>query len=222
MKQVYLLIILMLTSCTVIGKHPSVLDDSSCDAPCWNGITVGITTEEEMLTILRDLPVVDQNIAVLNAWQIYDGGLNFYLYPNGLYKHNVVVESNFIHGKVAYIGFCGDPGVSFDDVIKKVGEPKNILILGSPSGGSFIVAINEDIGVQFMYDTADIPSQLRTKIVPEIPIKCLTYFAPEFYNDMLEAGLVAMGQLNAEQTLEAMQPWDGYGNLDEKYPPRQP
>jgi len=95
-------------------------------------------------------------------------------------------------------------------------------MLGSPSGGSFIVAINEDIGVQFMYDTADIPSQLRTKIVPEIPIKCLTYFAPEFYNDMLEAGLVAMGQLNAEQTLEAMQPWGGYGNLDEKYPPRQP
>ncbi len=218
MKWVYLLIILALTSCTLIGKQPTILEDSSCDAPCWNGITVGVTTGEEMLAILRDIPIVDQNIAILSPWLIYDGGLNFYLYPNGFYKHNVVVESRFIEGKVAEIGFCGDPGVSFSDVVEKIGEPKNIIILGSPSGGSFVTAINEDIGFQFMYDTANIPKHLREEIAPEIPIKCLIYFAPEFYDETLEAGLIGLGRLNAEQTLKAMRPWVGYGDLEQYMP----
>lgn len=221
MKQVYLLLILILiitlilTSCTIFGKQPSILEDSNCDAPCWNGITVGVTTGEEMLAILRELPIVDQNIAILSAWQIYDGGLNFYLYPNGPYKHNVVVESRFIENKVAELSFCGDPGVSFGDVVINVGEPTSIVILGSPSGGNLITAVNEEIGYQLIYDTANIPRQLRTKISPEIKIRCLIYFAPEFYYELLEAGLVAMGQLNAEQTLKAMHPWVGYGDLEQ-------
>lgn len=218
MKWVYLLIILVLTSCTLIGKQPSILEDSSCDAPCWNEITVGVTTGEEMLAILKDLPIVDQNIATLSPWLIYDGGLNFYLYPSGFYKHNVVVESRFIQGKVAEVNFCGDPGVSFGDVVEKIGEPKNIIILGSPSGGRLVTAINEGSGVQFTYDTANIPRKLREKIAPEIPIKCLMYFAPEFYDKILEAGLIAMGHLNAEQTLKAMRPWVGYGDLEQYMP----
>lgn len=218
MKRVYLLIILALTSCTVIGKQPSILEDSSCDAPCWNGITVGVTTGDEMLAILRELPIVDQNIAGLSPWKIYDGGLMFYLYPSGFYKHNVVVDSRFIQNKVAEISFCGDPGISFGDVVEKTGKPKNIIVLGSPSGGSFVIAINEDIGVQFAYDTANISKELRTKIAPEIPIKCLIYFAPEFYSEMLDAAQFSAGHLNAEQTLMVMRPWVGYGDLDQYMP----
>ncbi len=213
MKIVYLLIIFTLVSCAVLGQPPSVLGDSNCELPCWNGIIVGETTKDEMLDILRELSIVDQDIAILSAWNIYDGGVNFYLYPDGFYKHNVVVDSRFIENKVAEISFCGEPGISFGDVVKKVGEPKNIIILGSPSGGHFVTAVNEDIGVQFTYDTANIPLQLRTKIAPEIPIKCLIYFAPDFYEEMLEAGFFAMGHLNAEQTLKAMRSWIGYGDL---------
>jgi hypothetical protein len=208
----------MLTSCTIIEKQPSILDDSICDAPCWNGITVGVTTGEEMLAILRELPIVDQNIAVLSPWKIYDGGLNFYLYPNGFYKHNVVVESRFIKSKVANIGFCGNLSVSLGDVIERTGEPNSIIIIGSPSGGSFVTAINEDIGIRFTYDTANIPKHLRAEIAPEIPIKCLIYFAPEFYDEMLEAGSFSAGHLNAEQTLKAMRPWVGYGDLNQYIP----
>ena len=222
MKRINLLLILTLASCTVLGTPPSILDDSSCDPPCWHEVMVGVTTGEEMLAILRELSIVDQNIAVLSPWLIYDGGLNFYLYPNGFYKHNVVVDSRFFENNVAEISFCGDPGVSFGDVVERTGEPKNMIILGSPSGGSFVTAINEDIGVQFWYDTKNVSKSLRSEIAPEIPIDCLVYFDPEFYDERLEAGLVSMGHLNAEETLEAMRPWTGYGNLNEKYPPRQP
>ena len=218
MRRINLLIILLLMSCTTLGTPPSILDDSSCDAPCWNGITVGVTTGEEMLAILRELPNVDQNIATLSPWLIYDDGLNFYLYPNGFHKHNVVVESRFIENKVAEISFCGDPGVSFGDVVEKIGEPKNIIVLGSPSGGSFFTAINKDIGFQLMYDTANIPKNLKEEIAPEIPIKCLIYFAPEFYDETLEAGMIGLGRLNAEQTLKMMRPWIGYGDLDQYIP----
>lgn len=220
MKQVNLslFLVLILTSCTILGKQPSVLEDSNCEAPCWNGIVVGVTAGEEMLAILRELPIVDQNIAMLSSWKIYDGGLNFYLYPSGFYKHNVIVYSQFIQGKVAEISFCGDPGISFGDIVERVGEPKNIIIIGSPSGGSFVTAINEDIGIRFTYDTANIPKHLRAEIAPEIPIKCLIYFAPEFYDEMLEAGSFSAGHLNAEQTLKAIRPWVGYGDLNQYIP----
>lgn len=223
MKRMYLLlIIIVLTSCSILGEQPSILKDSSCEAPCWNGITVGITTGTEMFAILKKLPIVDQSIAVLNPWEIYDGGANFYLYPNGFFKHNVVVDSRFIKDKVANIGFCGDLGVSFGDVVEKTGDPNNIIFIPSPSGGLFVIAINQDIGVQFSYDTANMPKNLRTGISPEIQIDCLIYFAPEFYDEMLDAAEFSAGHLNAEQTLKAMYPWKGYGNLEEKYPPRQP
>lgn len=170
-----------------------------------------------MLAILKKLPIVDQNIAILSPWDIYDGGVNFYLYPSGFYKHNVVVESRFIEDKVADIRFCGNPGVSFGDVVEKIGEPKNIVITIS-FGGRFVTAVNEDIGVWFSYNTSDISKPLQAKISPEIPIKCLVYFAPEYYDEMLAAGTFSAGFLDAEQTLETMRPWTGYGDLS-KYMP---
>jgi len=42
------------------------------------------------------------------------------------------------------------------------------------------------------------------------------------YEKMLEAKFFSSGSYNAEETLKVMYPWDGYGSLDEKYPPRQP
>jgi hypothetical protein len=224
MKRVNLLIALtlILASCTILGEQPSVLDDSNCEAPCWNGIVVGVTTSEEMLAILKELPIVDQDsIAVaISPWKIYDGKIIFFLYPSPILKnrHEAYVQSNILKGKVSDIGFCGNLGTSFGNVVEKIGEPKSIIILGSPSGGSFVNAVNEDIGVQFTYDTADIPRQLRAKIAPEIPIKCLVYFAPEFYDLMLEAAQFSAGHLNAEQTLNAMRPWNGYGDLEQYMP----
>jgi hypothetical protein len=185
-------------------------------------IRVGATTKDEMFAILKELPIVDQDsIAVINSpWKIYDGSVNFFLYQNQIFKnhHKVYVQSSILKDKVVDIGFCGKPGVSFGDVIDRTGEPKNIIVIPSPSGGLFVTGINEDIGVRFTYDTADIPKRLRAEIAPETPIKCLTYFAPVFYDEMLEAAQFSAGHLNAEQTLSTMRPWIGYGDLN-KYMP---
>jgi hypothetical protein len=221
MKKIYFVIVLMLTACTIINEKPSIIDDSSCDAPCWNEITVGVTTKEEMLAILKELPNVDtDSIAFINSpWQIYDSGINFFLYPNPIFgnRHDAYAESNIIKDKVVKLAFCGDIGLTFSDIVKETGEPKSLIIGPSPSGGLFVIAVNQDIGVQFWYDTVNVPKPLSTEVSPEAQIDCLVYFDRSLYKEMLEIGSFSMGHLNAEETLDAMYPWVGYGNIEEKY-----
>jgi hypothetical protein len=217
MKKIYPVIVILLTACTILNEKPSILDDSSCQAPCWNEITVGVTTTDEMLTILKELPNVDtDSVTVTNSpWQIYDSGINFFLYPSPIFenRHDAYSQANIIQDKVVNLAFCGDIGISFGDITKKIGEPKNIVIGPSLSGGQFVIAINQDIGFQFWYDTTNIPKPSRDEITPEIQIDCLVYFDPNLYQDMLEIGVFSMGHLDAKGTLDAMQPWTGYGEI---------
>jgi hypothetical protein len=218
MKRACLLIVLLLTSCTPIGKQPSILDDSNCDAPCWNEIKVGTTTKAETLDILSELPiVVPGSIAEISyAGPVYDDRANFFIYPDPIFKdlHGAYGQAEFLGDKVVDIGFCGSLGVTFGDITRRIAEPKSIIIGPSPSGGLFVIAVNEDAGLQFWYDTQNIPKYLRTEIAPEIQVDCLHYFEPELYQEMLEAGLFSMGHLDAEMTLRAMHPWVGYGDLN--------
>jgi hypothetical protein len=67
MKIRLALVLFTMTLLASCSRTPSsVLDDPTCDAPCWRGIVVGETTRDEALQILTVIPEVEKE--TLESW----------------------------------------------------------------------------------------------------------------------------------------------------------
>lgn len=222
MKKLILLIFLFIVSCGNIPDEMSILDQSSCKLPCWNGVVAGQTTEDDLLKILENLPDVDpETIRTTNqAWNIFDDQFYFSfrqewtlnqrskLQGEGAIKNNTV--SDFI--------LCGEINTTMGELVEQIGEPESIISGNNFYGGRTVIITDSQKGVSYWYTT----ELDNLEIAPDTSMDCLKIFDPSLYEAMLEAKFFSNGYYNAEETLKVMYPWDGYGNLDEKYPPRQP
>lgn len=69
------------------------------------------------------------------------------------------------------------------------------------------------------YDTRYLPGSRKGELNPENKLRVIFFFDPELYDHFLEAGYFSLLYLKEEETRKYMVPWDGYGSLEEKYPP---
>jgi hypothetical protein len=44
------------------------------------------------------------------------------------------------------------------------------------------------------------------------------YFDPDRFNELLDAKIFSMGFLGREETVKYLNPWTGFGPIEEKYP----
>ena len=70
-----LFFVFLMTSCAKTAS--SILTDNTCEAPCWRGITPGLTTKEEVQQKLIGMKDVDQD-------SITDTGGDFQYWQNGI------------------------------------------------------------------------------------------------------------------------------------------
>jgi hypothetical protein len=127
-------------------------------------------------------------------------------------------ESRISNDVVSDLIICGEIKTSMGQLVEVVGEPETIISGNNFYGGRTIILTNSQNGVSYWYTT----ELNNLEITPDTQIECLKIFDPLLYEKMLEAKFFSNGYYNAEETLKVWYPWDGYGNLDEKYPPRQP
>ena len=142
-------------------------------------------------------------------------------------RQNFVTQADiyFIDNVVNDMSICRQLRTNIGEIVNAVGEPESIITGGAMTGGKDVILIWSENGLSVSYNTNEIPENQRAEIGPEIEIICLDLFDPDLYYEMTDAGFFSMGYYNAEETLKAMYPWNGYGNLNEKYPfrnPRQP
>ncbi len=222
MKKLVLLICLFIVACGNISDETSILDKSTCKLPCWNDVVAGQTTKDELLKILENFPDIDpETIRNTNqAWNIFDDQFYFSfrqgwtlnqrpkLRGEGSIKNNTV--SDFI--------LCGEINTTMGELVEQIGEPEYIISGNNFYGGRTVIITDSQKGVSYWYTT----ELDNLEIAPDTSMDCLKIFDPSLYEAMLEAKLFSNGYYNAEETLKVQYPWDGYGNLDEKYPPRQP
>ena len=225
MKKILVIILFAISSCSKgYTSEVSVLENSDCDLPCWNNIVVGETSEEDLLNILSSSPFVDpESVFVTNQpWFLYDNQVFFSLLSKQELFHNQKDKSEIeiLDGVVKVMFLCGSLNTSIGRVVQEIGKPEGILSGGNISGGRDVILINSQRGVSYWYSTNGDSSEME--ITPNTQVECLVLFEPAYYMTMLDAGMFSMGHYDAEETLKVMYPWDGYGNLDEKYPPRQP
>ncbi len=223
MKKLILLIFLFLVACGTSSSESSILDKSSCKLPCWNNIVAGQTIEDELLEILENLPDIDQK-SIQNENRphesIFDSKILFSIHQGWTLSQRPKLEgeSRISNDTVSDLIICGEIKTSIGELVEVVGEPEHIISGNDIGGGRTVILIDSQSGISYWY-TAELD---KLEITPDTPIDCLKIFDPLLYEVMLEAKFFSNGYYNAEETMKVWYPWDGYGNLDEKYPPRQP
>jgi hypothetical protein len=194
-----------------------MITSSSCGPPCWQSITPGKTTKQELLKILATLPFVEPESieAVGQPWKIFNDVVNFSLTSKGN------CEVYLINDIVVMIALNGNLGTTFDEGIRKLGKPQDLLVfntmgparLAGESQHTMVFALTPEDGVSIGYDAFYIREAWKNEIRPEINLSVAYYFDPAYYERLLEAGMFSMGLADAEKTLSLMQPWPGYGEL---------
>jgi hypothetical protein len=227
MRKVAFALLLILVACSkYVDDRPSILERSSCELPCWSNIIPGRTSEQGAIQTISALSFVEkESILVTNKpWKTFDNQIFFSFDTKSGFKTNSpkLSEIDVSNGLVRVLTLCGDLHTTIGDVAKKIGEPEKLISGGSIAGGRDVILVNSQVGVFYWYNTKELPDATELSISPAIKLQCLSAFDPNHFNELLDTGLFSMGYYNAEQTLKVMYSWNGYGNLDTKYPPRQP
>jgi hypothetical protein len=222
MKKLSWFLLLFLTACAPSVEERTILNRSNCVLPCWNGIIAGQTTRAELLEILDNLPDVDQKSirTTDEAWNIFDDQFYFSFRQRWTLNQQPRLrgEGGIKNSVVSDLILCGEINVYMGNLVEQLGDPESIISGNNFYGGRTVILTHSQKGVSYWY-TTELDS---LEIAPDTSIDCIKIFDPELYEEMLEAKFFSAGYYNAEETLRVMYPWDGYGNLDEKYPPRQP
>ncbi len=221
--QLILTILILIVGCKPTNKQLSIFSSSPCQLPCWQDIYPGKTTKGEVINILSKLDFVDIETIVTRGepWSIFDDGV-----IATLQSGKIKTEIYFKGDQVSLIGLSGNIDMEFSQAIQNLGEPKYIIntpMSGgmplAPTSSFYIVAIDPEQGYEFSFDTRDLPNKLKNEIQPETMLSRISFFDPNDYEKILNAGIFSTPYLTGEETLRFMTPWSGYGSILEKYPP---
>jgi hypothetical protein len=199
------------------------LSSPNCNPPCWQNIIPGKTTEEEVINNLKNNSIVDQKSITLQGgrWNTFDDAI-YSLFKNGEIKSEIY----FLNGKVALMTFSGDLNTTFNQAVTAFGDPEYIINIpqwgglpGYPDPSFSITALNPSKGIKFSYDTRDVGGNIKLELTPENKITRISYFDPNKYKNILDAGMFSEGFLKDGEAEKFMVIWNGYGEIDKKYPP---
>lgn len=222
MKKILLVISLFMMSCGDLSNEVSILDKSNCKYPCWNDIVVGETTEDSLLKILDDLPEINQSSIKNNklSQSIIDNQI-YFSFDQGWSLSNrpqlrgeVDIKNNIVSNLI----LCGKINTPMSWLIEEIGEPEYLISGNAIGGGRTVILIDSKNGISYWFNA----KLSKLEVMSTTKIDCIHLFDVSLYEEMLDIGLFSSGYYNAEETMRVWYEWDGYGNLDEKYPPRQP
>ncbi len=214
MKKAFLLILLFITACESANSKVSILKESNCQPPCWNGLTPGETTFDAASQIVKELPDVDQaNIAELkHLGEVFNKWIRFYIVRDDLLtKKQTNGALYFINDKLAAVLLQPNVGGTFGEMVEMVGEPETILSLQSPRA-ILVKAILPSSGITFEFYAESDQFSAETKI------DNVMFFDPLQYEQLLDAEMFSLGDYGANDTKKMMHPWRGYGSVEELYP----
>ena len=194
-----------------------------CAPPCWQQIRPGVSTGEEVLARLHQIPWVDKesiNDLRVNEYPI-NSQIMFSFTPQvGDVGGRIYF---FDHSRVATIDLDTGYSLIVADAIRQLGEPQHISAASAMADGEYFVAalIYESKGVVVhiykdllrRYDNQEGLTELR----PDDPIASVVYFDPGSYDEIRRMG--RLSNYPNPYLDVALQCWKGFGVI--KYE-RQP
>jgi hypothetical protein len=200
-------IVLCVTSC--MPKPSAVVDDASCEAPCWRNISMGMG-ETETISLLNKMMDVDKNTIDIKSTSnpFWEEAVHWQFSRNeglqqGIYFHDSKVVMMYFEVK----------GIRLSSAIKKYGEPIQVW-------ATKMILDTTAVNITFMYPNKgicfeNIPSwpilnlHGNSYLVDKsLYIEEIFYFDPSIGVEKYDIGCI--WAINKS----LIQPWKGYGNYE--------
>ena len=204
----------VVSSCDTLPDQ-SLFLNSSCNAPCWNGIIPGTTRVEQLDDIIDEIDSIQSGtLSRLEEPYLGFDDIVFVELEDG-----IEAEIYLFEDRVSRIQFTGFLGVTLDNIVTRHGEPDSVLVTqsicskGLISEGLCPVAylIFREAGILIIVGSEGSTNTHDLNITPAIEVSFLEYFFPEDFDLIVENGGFATSGLVGEEPREHMQPWLGYG-----------
>jgi len=180
-----LTLILVTSSCTPpkIEEDPlTILTMKTCEPPCWQGITPGITTVAEANALVREIVFFPARPDILAPSNIYIdevyGPIVRFLEPN--VEVNIYADEESIVDRIIF-GFDDNNRPKLGDCIDLFGEPQFIgMIIAGEFGRSFFEIAYPQILMGFSRSMAFRPDTVRIPYSSGTRLNFVVYRSEEF------------------------------------------
>lgn len=216
----------MLIACKPASYSSPVLDNKSCNFPCWNSIVPGKTTAKEVVQLLEKNPDVKPETIKEStaAWAGFDSIFwDFNNHEEGaIYlKNGIVHHIEFGPKLIRTLLYTKDHiDVKFSDALKEYGEPESVLT-STGVGDSFwtnLYILYPQKGIILLYSTLGMKPLWKEEITPDAPLLSITYFDPSAFQDFFDLNYFSIIGMTEDEITDHIHPWSGYGKIKEKYP----
>jgi hypothetical protein len=200
------------------GESPpvdtSLLTGEPCQPPCWQGLTPGLSTQEEVNEFTRTSGFVNaqtlypgrlsrggQRVGVSMQWRSTTG--------RGSGSNSFAIED----GVLKYIIIYPDYDLTLENLIDRYGTPGKFRVIIAGSGLPYL-------GVTLFYPTHGFTATVElpiddAQLLPESIVSRVWYFQAAPLERFIELGC-EVGFLGStpEKWLESLRDWQGYGAIE--------
>jgi hypothetical protein len=209
--------IALATSCTRRERlaDRSLLTDSPCAAPCWQGIIPGKTSKSQAIQILRNNMYVKEDSLQEAGTSEWGGATWQWRVPGRRLQPGISWQDDTV--QEITLGLTYD--LTIEQVVNKFGPPEALIASkgGVPEHWYWIINLYySQIGVQFKAYTREFSSLLE----PSTQVGVAQLFAPISLEERI-ANVYGGDTTSTERILahemDLIRPWKGYGDLFEIY-----
>lgn len=202
----------VLASCK--PRPSTVLQDISCEPPCWYGITPGKSTKDDVKLLLPKITEIDPNS--IEDTDITTGGTYDHIkwrFDSGDGDFGGVIY--FRDGIVASIGIGPKKGaINLEDAIEKFGEPEFTYAYKEKGeiDRMVIFLLYPTKGYMFLYNSGQFRSG-SDSVEPTHPIEYVDYMDPMLFNELVTSHPFLGISQDLATLQQNMRPWEGYGDI---------
>lgn len=199
-----------------MGIDSGLLTGKPCKLPCWNGLTPGVSTVNDVNQFMQGLSIKQWPARETHVYDPSCKTVSIADRPG--HEVNALILMNVESGKLTYILSMHDNMPSLEQIVDHLGPPEyfEALDIIGPDGEVYVLTIYyPKQGVVFNVDV-----NLRDLgfIKPDMVVSVIQYFAPgDLLSYFLADHTCDQGKDGATSTAQTeipwIQPWSGFGKV---------
>jgi hypothetical protein len=210
--SVFMLIIMLgsIMACNGDGGLTNVLNDPTCRAPCWRGITMGTSKEEVVNSLTKMSDVEPESISTSRTNRPYEEEVINWKFKGISEFGNIILNGN----KVSEMVFPLNKQLSLASIISIYGPPESLIIKKLSGDGIYlqVYILYQKKGICLEHQPSLLPfvDPNTYLIVPSTKIVAVYYTNPSVPDLQLNLGCEPGTIINVYESI--VQDWKGYGS----------
>lgn len=205
----WITILLLAATLTACDQDASVvLQDPTCEPPCWRGIIPGVTSKTELVSLIEKTTEDYNERFSLRG----DGGEITCWEPREV-KRPVCA---YLENDVLFLLEFSDVNTTIDKAFGLFDEPDHLAI--KTTVGDYeeriLYLLYAEKGISLIHFDSTVPSRWIQEIQPNTKIQRVWYFDPSDFANLVDDGFIGDAKLVDNAVFE----WKGLGIIEDLYP----